>query len=896
MGYGQGSTGKRTLLDSGLQNGQGPFELFVLLAEGLGERTEVTWRQGNPLLLLFWVYNTLNPEMKLLRTISSLSVLVVLVFTMSSLGATAVAKRKPKAKPKPASPQETVNLAAVDALVQEQVANGGITGAVLVVGHGGHVVHQKAFGSRATSPRNEPMTLDTVFDLASLTKVVATTPSVMRLVQYGQIRIDDPVSRYITEFAANGKEAVTVRQLLTHYSGLRPDFDDNPPWEGRETAFAMANEEKLQAPQGSQFVYSDINFIVLGELVQRLSGMSLDKYADAHIFQPLGMRHTRFLPPAAWKPKIAETLAIGDKHVLRGTVQDPPAERMGGVAGHAGLFSTAGDLALYAQALIDRKKILAPDIIEKMTTPQQPPNAAEVRGLGWDIDSPFSSNRGALLPVGSFGHTGYTGTSMWIDPYTNTYIILLTNSVRPRPATVPVVSLRARVATAVASALNLDVTSPSSEKFLSITGYSERAVAAHRMGARNGHVLTGIDVLEQDNFAELKQNRADDKGRSADAAPVPDRDTCCHPAARNDVFTIGIVTNQTGLDGKGNRTIDALAAAPGVKLVAIFSPEHGIFGTADTTKIDDTTDSVTGVAVYSLYGASDAKRHPPVDVLKTLDAVIVDIQDAGARFYTYETTLGFVLESAAEANTEVIVLDRPDPVTGSLVQGPVSEMSLQNFTNYHPVPVRHGMTMGELAQMFNTERKIGARLRVIPMQGWLRGDWFDSTGIVWVNPSPNLRSVNEAILYPGVALIEGTDISVGRGTDTPFELVGAPWIKPRVLADYLNARLIAGVRFVPVTFTPAAGANYAGQVCGGVNVIVTDRNALDAPELGVELASALVKLYPDQWKIDHMLGILANHAVFDALARGDDPRSIAQSWQNDLQKFRELRAKYLLYK
>jgi uncharacterized protein YbbC (DUF1343 family)/CubicO group peptidase (beta-lactamase class C family) len=867
-----------------LYDGEGTLESLVLIGEGLWQRTDVTLAQGNPQLLLFWVYNTLNPEMKLARTIPSLSLtVVVLAITMSAFGVTA-AKRKPKAKPKPASPQETVNFAAVDTLIQEQVAGEGITGAVLVVGHNGHLVHQKAFGLRAASPRREPMTMDTVFDLASLTKVVATTPSIMRLVQYGQIRIDDPVSRYLPEFAANGKDNVTVRQLLTHYSGLKPDLDLNAPWEGRETAFAMANEEKLQAPPGAQFVYSDINFIVLGEVVQRLSGMSLDKYADAHIFQPLGMKHTRFMPPAAWKPKIAETLGIGDKRVLRGTVQDPTAERMGGLAGHAGLFSTAGDLALYAQALIDRKKILSPDVIEKMTTPQQPANAVEVRGLGWDIDSPFSSNRGALLPVGSFGHTGYTGTSMWVDPFTNTYVILLTNSVRPRPASVPVVSLRARVATAVAATLNLDVSSPSSEKFLSITGYSELASAGHRMGARNGHVLTGIDVLEQDNFAELKQNRADDKGPSADGATAPDH-----------VFTIGVVTNQTGLDGKGNRTIDALAAAPGVKLAAIFSPEHGIFGAVDTTKIDDTTDSVTGVPVYSLYGATDAKRHPSVDILKMLDAVVVDIQDAGARFYTYETTLGYVLEAAAQANTQVIVLDRPDPVTGSLVQGPISEASLQNFTNYYPIPVRHGMTVGELAQFFNAERKIGARLRVVPMQGWLRGDWFDSTGIVWVNPSPNLRSMNEAALYPGVALIEGTDISVGRGTDTPFELVGAPWIKPRAFADYLNSRLIAGVRFVPVTFTPTSN-NYANQACGGVNVIVTDRNLLDAPEMGVELAAALQRLYPDHWKIDHMLGILANHATFDALSRGDDPRSIAQSWQDDLQKFRELRAKYLLYK
>lgn len=765
--------------------------------------------------------------------------------------------------------KESANFGPVDALVQQQVNELGITGAVLLVGHDGKIVHQKAFGFRAVTPRHEPMTLDSIFDIASLTKVVATTPSVMRLVQYGQIRLEEPLARHIPDFGMNGKESVTIREMLTHYSGLRPDLDQTTSWSGQEAAFRLAHEEKLMAPPGAQFVYSDINFIELGELVQRLSGMPLDKYADVHVFQPLGMKHTRYLPPRAWAPKIAETLAVDNKRVLRGVVHDPTAERMGGVAGHAGVFSTAGDLARYAQALIDRKTILNPDIIEKMTTPQQPPNAVDVRGLGWDIDSPFSSNRGELLPVGSFGHTGYTGTSMWIDPYTKTYIILLTNTVRPRPANSPVVSLRARVATAVAATLNLDASSADRDKLLTITGYSELAAGARHLNSRNGHVLAGIDVLEKDNFAGLKQGK--------------------------EQMTIGLLTNQTGLDAQGKRTIDVLAAAPGIKLAAIFSPEHGIFGAVDTTKIDDTTDSATGVPVYSLYGATDAKRRPPSDVLKKLDAVVMDIQDAGARFYTYETTLGYLLEAAAHANTEVIVLDRPDPITGSLVQGPVSQEDLRNFTNYHPVPVRHGMTLGELAQMFNTERKIGARLRVVPMQGWLRGDWFDSTGMMWTNPSPNLRSVNEAALYPGVALVEGTNVSVGRGTNTPFELVGAPWIEPRAFAEYLNARLIAGVRFVPVTFTPAGGP-YAKQRCGGVNLIVTDRNLLDAPEMGIELAVALKKLYPENWKMERMIEILANHAVFEAVAQGTDPRIIAQGWQDEVQKFRDLRARYLLYK
>jgi uncharacterized protein YbbC (DUF1343 family)/CubicO group peptidase (beta-lactamase class C family) len=777
-------------------------------------------------------------------------------------------KPRPPAKSAPAV-KEDPKFAPVDALVQQEVGSEGITGAVLLVGHNGKVVHQKAFGLRVASPRPEKMTVDTVFDLASLTKVIATAPSVMRLVQFGQVRLNDPVSHYLPDFGNNGKQSITIRELLTHFSGLRGDLDLNVPWEGMQEAFRRADEEKPVAPPGSQFLYSDINFIVLGELVQKLSGLSLDKYAAVHIFQPLGMSHTRFLPPPAWHNNIAETLSIDNRRILRGAVHDPTAERMGGVAGHAGLFSNASDLAVLAQALIDRKKILTPDLIEKMTTPQQPPNAPDLRGLGWDLDSGLSSNRGDLLPIGSFGHTGFTGTSVWIDPYTNTYIILLTNSVRPRAAAPPVVSLRARVANAVASALNLNVSAADREKALTITGYNETLTAARHVDARNGHTLTGIDVLEQGNFSQLKQDRQQ--------------------------ITIGLLTNQTGLDAKGNRTVDILAAVPGVKLAAIFSPEHGVFGNVDTTNVQNSTDSATGVPVYSLYGGKEARKHPSVEILKTLDAVVFDVQDAGARFYTYGTTLGYLLESAAQANVEVIVLDRPNPITGSFVQGPVSQAELKDFNNYFPVPVRHGMTLGELAQMFNVERKIGARLRVIPMQGWLRGDWFDSTGIVWTNPSPNLRSLNGAILYPGVGLVERTNVSIGRGTDTPFEVVGAPWIDPHALADFLNRQRIAGVRFVPVTFTPTSDP-YANQRCGGVNMIVTDRNALDSPELGMELASALRTLYPNDWKTAKFPELLANKEMLDAFSAGDTPREIAQRWQADIETFLELRRKYLIYK
>ncbi len=769
--------------------------------------------------------------------------------------------------PKPAVSLDRLDV--VDAIVQQAIQDRQIPGAVVLIGHHGQVVYRKAFGSRALEPRREAMTVDTIFDLASLTKVIATTTSVMQLVERGKVRTGDTVVKYLPEFGQNGKEDITVRQLLTHYAGLAPDLDLGTPWQGKETAYKMAFAEKPETPPGSGFVYSDIGFIVLGALVEEVSGEGLDQYSAKHVFSPLKMAHTRYLPPREWRAKIAPTQFNDHNHMLRGEVHDPTALRMGGVAGHAGLFSTADDLGKFAQALLNGGAgVLSPPMVDKMTTPQQPPTATAVRGFGWDIDSPFSTNRGDLLPIGSFGHTGFTGTSIWIDPTTQTYVILLTNAVHPRGQG-NAIGLRSKVATAVAAALPLTVEEKERERWESLTGYNEAQSGARKLAVRNGSVKSGIDVLEEHGFDALKN--AEGKAR------------------------IGLVTNQTGVNAEGRRTIDVLAGAPGLSLEAIFSPEHGVTGTLDTTDVGNSKDAATGVPVYSVYGATDAARRPSINMLQGLDAVVFDIQDAGARFYTYETTLGYFLEAAAKAGIKMIVLDRPNPITGSFVQGPVADAGQERFTNYFSVPVRHGMTMGELAQMFNAERRIGAKLKVVPMEGWLRGDWYDSTGLAWINPSPNLRSLREATLYPGVALIEGTNVSVGRGTDTPFEWIGAPWIKARELAQYLNARAISGVRFVPVSFTPS-GSAYAGELCQGVSIVLLDRNTLDAPELGVELAAAMHKLYPKDFKMERMGELLVNQASYDALAAGQDPRRIAEGWQEAIGKFGDMRGKYLLYK
>src|SRR5580693_4336208 len=392
-----------------------------------------------------------------------------------------------------------VRLAAVDAIIQQAIADGNIPGAVLIVGHNGKVIYRKAYGSRALEPKREPMTLDTVFDLASLTKVIATTTAVMQLVEQGKVRLNDPVAKYVPDFAQNSKDDVTVRQLLVHFSGLEPDLDLKATWEGKQTAYGMAFADAPQEAPGSRFTYSDVNFIVLGALVERVSGETLDEYVQRHIFVPLKMTRTRYVPPAAWLPKIAPTQYDENEHMLWGVVHDPTARRMGGVAGHAGLFSTGDDLAKFAQTLLDGGDgILSELTVEKMTRPEQPPAAPVLRGFGWDIDSPLSSNRGDLLPVGSYGHTGWTGTSIWIDPTTETYIILLTNAVHPRGGNA--IALRTKVATAVTAALHLTTSEKEALRWQSITGYNEALSAARHVSTRNGSVKNGIDVLEEHGF------------------------------------------------------------------------------------------------------------------------------------------------------------------------------------------------------------------------------------------------------------------------------------------------------------------------------------------------------------------------------------------------------------
>jgi uncharacterized protein YbbC (DUF1343 family) len=747
---------------------------------------------------------------------------------------------------------------------------------------------------------------------------------------------------------------------------------------------------------------------------------------------------------------------------------------MGGVAGHAGVFSTAHDISLYASALLEKLLHntgpfpLKQSTLQLMTQPEQPghtpnqipaANAAEqaaeralkgaslgpsvypeasasgliasnknsgalapegksipglaphypaikdqsLRGFGWDIDTAFSKPRGAIFPIGSFGHTGFTGTSLWMDPASDTYVILLANAIHPR-GNPPISNLRGQVATAAAQALGLarpnsvistsqphpnsvilsegagshpdpqskdpDAAAPATTaETISTTRpdplvrrLSDREENRQRKGPlaelRGGSnyfasTLTGIDVLEYAQFAALAN-----------------------------LHHLGLLTNQTGLDALGHRTIDVLTTNH-QPLTTLFSPEHGLTTSLDTEHIANSTDPATGLPIISLYGTHDADRRPTHAQLKDLDAVIIDLQDAGVRFWTYEAATSYFLEAAAREEAdfhhpmEIVILDRPNLVGGVATQGPISDPGTESYVNTMPLPVRHGLTLGELAKYYvatklssdhpttgypdplasattgysdplasatigypeasasgliSPPKKDGGfsprvHLTVIPMQHWSRTQYFADTGLPWVNPSPNLRSPEAAILYPALGLIETTNISVGRGTGHPFSFFGAgvqmptkisypeasasgligseerkgvltPWFNAEDVAAALTARHIPGVTFTPATEPIAEDANhypFHGQTIPAVHVTVTDRTLLDTPELGIEILAVLHRLYPTQFQLAKVQRLLCNQATLDALTRGDDPRDIAATWQPSLAAFHTAVAPYLLY-
>ncbi len=354
---------------------------------------------------------------------------------------------------------------------------------------------------------------------------------------------------------------------------------------------------------------------------------------------------------------------------------------------------------------------------------------------------------------------------------------------------------------------------------------------------------------------------------------------------------IGLVTNHTGLTNAGQPTIDTLFHAPGVQLTALFGPEHGIRGDFDQPLIADSVDTQTGLPIYSLYGT---RTRPTAEQLQNLNTLVFDIQDIGCRFYTYLSTLLNVLEAADTHGKRVVVLDRPNPITGTHAEGPLADADKLAFVACHPLPIRHGLTLGELACLLHAEKHLTCPLEVVPCEGWRRGDWYDATGLLWTNPSPNMRRLPAAALYPGVGLLEFTNVSVGRGMDTPFEIFGAPYIHARVFASALNAEALPGVRFVPAEFTPSASV-FAGATCGGVQILVVDRDAIDAVRVGLTLALTLRRLYQHEWQPEKLMTLLVNQEAYDGVTAGRSYARIAAAWADDLQAFGERAEKWKLY-
>jgi uncharacterized protein YbbC (DUF1343 family)/CubicO group peptidase (beta-lactamase class C family) len=765
----------------------------------------------------------------------------------------------------------TAKLCWIDDLVEEAIRENRLPGAVILVGQNERILYRKAFGRRAVVPDPEPMTIDTVFDLASLTKVVATTTSIMQLVEAGRISLEDPVTRYIPQFKRHGKSGITVRHLLTHMSGLRSGINPTRRWKGYRAAIEQIVEDVPVTPPGECIVYSDLNFILLGEIVRRVSGMPLDQFSHEHLFKPLGMHDTMYHPAAKMVSRIAPTERCWKRArpcggpegtMLRGLVHDPSARRMGGGPGHAGLFSTVDDLSIFCRMLLGggafgQTQILSPATIAAMISPSTPLNKGDIRGLGWSLDTTCDHGNGKHSPL-PIDHSGFTGTKLWLHPGTGLYIVFLSNRLHP-DGKGDVFDLREHIVTIAVSVAAGQATP---------TDLSVKADAANlrplnlvpEKNQTRSQVLSGLDVLRAEEFNRMR-------GRK-----------------------IGLLTNQTGRARDGVSAIDLFKGAGNLELIALFSPEHGIRGIRDD-RVPSARDKKTGRVIYSLYGK---RLRPTPEMLAGIDTIVVDLQDIGTRFYTYMTTMAYMLEAAAKHKVKVMVLDRPNPINGIQIEGPTLDQKFIGFTGYFPMPIRHGLTLGELALLFNAENDIAVELTVVKMKGWRRRYWFDETGLPWVNPSPNMQSLIEATLYPGIGAIEGTRISVGRGTGTPFEQIGSPWIDGVQLAASLNARGLAGVRFYPVSFTPQS-SKFAGQKCQGAFILVTDRQALRPVRLGLEVASILHRLYPDDYRLGEEENLLGSESALIQILAGEDPAGIVKTWQADEKHWRQLRRRYLLY-
>ncbi len=736
-----------------------------------------------------------------------------------------------------------VDIPEIDALVARALAEGRMPGAVVVVGRKDRVVFQRAYGQRALLPAPAPIAEDTIFDIASLTKPIVTATLIQHLIERGRLTLDDAVARHLPEFAAHGKAAITIRQLLLHTGGLPivnplKDYADGPA-RGLQRVLQVRPES---AP-GQTYLYGDLGYIALGALIERVSGEPLDALAERVLFAPLGMRDTRFRPAFELRPRIAPTEVAKERPIplIHGEAHDPRAWLLGGVAGNAGVFTTAADLARFARMLLgegelDGVRVLSRRSVQELTRAAHLPGV--VRTPGWDVASPHSKARGTLLSARAYGHGGYTGTSLWIDPVNDLFVTFLSNRVHPAPSH-SVVALQGEIADAAARVV---------------------APVPPDCVAPAPPVSYGIDVLAREGFESLRGAR------------------------------VALVTHRAAIAASGATTLDVLRAAPGVQVVAVLSPEHGFEARAEG-HIQDSYHAASELPVFSLYGET---LRPTARMLEGVDVLVVDLVDVGARFYTYMSTLQQTLWAGAEHHIPVVVLDRPNPIGGVLVEGPLQDVGYENFVNHHRLPVRHGMTAGELAALMNDDRRIGARLEIVPASGWRRELMGEQTGLPWQDPSPNLRGRDTALLYPAIGLVESTNVSVGRGTAEPFHIIGAPYIDSARFIAALKAARLPGVEFEEVSFVPEA-APHRGERCSGVRATITDTLAFRPVRTGLAMARTLWKQNRPDWQSHKLIRLVGNRSVVQALFDGAPLDEIERSWEPDVSAFLERRARFASY-
>jgi uncharacterized protein YbbC (DUF1343 family)/CubicO group peptidase (beta-lactamase class C family) len=695
------------------------------------------------------------------------------------------------------------------------VGESGSPGAVAYVGDMDGARFCGVTGRRQVEPVVEPAERSTLYDLASLTKVVATTTAVMLLYEDGLIDLDGPASDYVP---IPSFRAFTIRQLLTHTAGwvaVRPYYAEASSLNQMLQLYANLG---LAYQPGTARIYSDVSFLILGKVVELAAQDSLDGFCRRRIFAPLGMDDTCFNPPPAWSDRCAATEnCTWRREMVKGKVHDENAYAVGGVAGHAGLFSTAEDLARFCRALLSGK-LLEEKTMDQMLKAGQAPSYPW-QGLGWQLD-PFVSAPDGFLPARTaFGHSGWTGTSLWADRRTGLFAVLLSNTCHPSRNTRDNRELRSRFYTGVAE-----------------TFYP-----------RSSNTHTGLDVLVHESFRSVAGRR------------------------------IALLTNHAAVDALGRPILEVLKQAPGMRVKVVYSPEHGLMGQAEAGEA--VSSSVwESTPVVSLYGARNA---PTQEELKDIELFVIDLQDVGSRYFTYVATMKACLIACGKARKPVLILDRPNPVGGVVLEGPIAEKT-DSPVCCAPVPIRHGMTMCEMA-LFLVKFVLPAprpQVMCLPMDSWRRDLYFEECELPWIPPSPNMPTPHTALVYVGTCLFEGTNLNEGRGTDRPFQLIGAPWLDAAGIVRGLDPQATCGFEVEPTCFTPrslvgkASSPRYQDQPCKGVGIGVTDLREARPFTLAVALLKGIRDRHPQEFSWN---------ASFDVLAGGPDLRRRIEKGQSALE-------------